>query len=192
MGAAIPVSPISGKPWTPAEKQKLLLLWDRYRGKPGGVERLARKFGRTPRAVSFEANQLGLHRNADGKAYLSLTDISRLFGRALSGVWKQFADTGSRNYRRHCIAVDDLWAWMEQPRTWHLWEPETLTDLAWREHFTELRRGWLSTPDVCRVYGVNPTQVYRWRKRGLVKHVGSKRERFHWQADIDRLRERDA
>lgn len=186
MTAPIPVSPVAGRPWTKDEDNTLVNLWDRYMGKPDIYRRLAHKLGRTPRAVQFHANTLGLYHRADGKSYMDLHDLCRLFGRTLNAVWQQWGK-GPR-YRRHCIPVDDLWAWMEQPKTWHLWEPETLGDLAWREHFTELRQDWLSTEAVCKLCGVSKTAVLRWRKRGRVRHVGSKRQRWHWRADVEQLR----
>lgn len=64
------------------------------------------------------------------------------------------------------IRQDELWAWMEDKRSWHLWEPAALTDLAARQHFAVLRAEWVTSKEAAAVLCIEPEAVQRAVQRG--------------------------
>lgn len=72
-------------------------------------------------------------------------------------------------YRQWYVQRDHLLAFLDDPRYWHLWEPERIPDRATRDHYRQLRRErYLTTGQVADRCYVTHRAVYQWIKRGIL------------------------
>lgn len=84
------------------------------------------------------------------RGYFTATQLAELLGRPPSTVVEWIVSGRLNLSKRHGkfgiayqFSHESVWDWMEDMASWHLWEPAKIKDAHWREHFTELRRGWL-------------------------------------------------
>jgi hypothetical protein len=159
--------------WTAQEVGRLEWLWANEMGHPDGMRVIAREMGRPVSSITQKARRLGLRRRCYGGDYYGLGAIADLFDKAPGSVlqWAQRGHFGrllqyGHGHTYHAIATDDLWAWMETMKSWHLWSPGTLTDACWKEHFTELRQGWIDTGVAALLLVLTRDAVTRLCKRG--------------------------
>lgn len=161
------------RPWTQAERQRLLWLAAELHRDPRMTLRLATKFGRSPKAIRDMLRELGWRdRFAGGRTLRQVAAMLGLDeGALLSLVRKGRFIDGIHYHARpaaYCIQDDELWAWMDDMRSWHYWDPERLTDPVWREHFTALRRDWITTAQAAAILCVCTGRVLDMRQLGYL------------------------
>lgn len=183
--------PLHRKPWTAPDDRRLLALYEREANNPRGISAIAAALGRTHSAIVNRANKLGIHRTGDGKHILTATQIAATLGLANSTVanWMKGGKLG-RKYRRAghglaAIEVDDLWKWMEQPCSWNSWECEHLRDLAWRQHFTDVRAGWVNSNEAAQLLCVQPGTLLMWRRKGWLPFVRTPHLTWYRRVDVE-------
>ncbi len=159
------------RPWTKAERARLVWLADELHREPRMTERLAEKFGRSPKAIRDMLRKLEWKNGTTGGRTLrqvaALLDVDEgaLLALIRKGRFVAGLDYHARPYA-YCIDDDQLWSWLEDMRSWHYWEPARLVDPAWREYFSELRRDWITTQEAARILHVVPERVLAIRKAG--------------------------
>ncbi|MES4791698.1 MAG: hypothetical protein C4321_00760 [Chloroflexota bacterium] len=70
------------------------------------------------------------------------------------------------------ICHDEVVRFLEDERTWHLWEVEQITDPAYAQ-IARNRRGtlrWLSAKEAARIIGVAPQTIARWAREDGLPH----------------------
>lgn len=184
------------RPWTPAEQTRLVWLADEYCGEARLTERLAAKFGRSPKAIRDRLRQLGWRdRTVGGRtlrqvaAALGVTEAALLIivraGRFIPGLAYHDRQAAYR------IPDDDLWDWLTAMRSWHYWQPARLADPVWRAHFSELRRDWLTPPEAAAILCVCTGRVLELRRLGhLPGEKPTSRAVWFRRADVIALKQR--
>jgi hypothetical protein len=182
--------------WTDAELRKLVWLYDRYENKEDAIQRIAKTLNRSEHGVRIKAQTMGLFRKPDGVETLGVNQIAALFCRDHTSVldWVKRGTFGKlikphKNVGVYRVKVDDLWEWMEKPATWHLWEPETLTDKETCIYFTDLRAGWIDAGQAGNLLNCQQSHVNKLRSRGAIPGMGFKRCAWYRIEDIHRYRE---
>lgn len=86
------------------------------------------------------------------------------------------------------ITHDDLWAWLEDKRSWMVWQPQTLPDGAWREHFTYLRCEWFTPEDAGKLLGYSADGICWLRRQGRL--TGERVGRYLWfhRSELERFK----
>lgn len=181
--------------WSRADLTRLCWEVDNLRAYSDCVARLAILFGRTPKAIHSILRRQGIRIKA-APGYLTLRDASRLIGVSDASLLT-LANAGRfvKNLlphtrpQAHRILQDDLWTWMEDMRSWHIWRPENIQDLAWREHSSELRRDWLTAREAARLLYVSTERIHAMRRLGYLPGVRPVR-RCAWfrRADVETIR----
>lgn len=164
-----------GKQFTNAELQQLRRLWQKWQGTEDFVARIAGEMGRTPDAIRCKAATLGLRSQSDGCAKMTLRQVSAALGRNDTSVlhWVQSGQMEPyvqphQQRAFYAIGIDELWVWMEDMRSWHLWEVDDLADLAWREHFAQVRKGWMRGDEAARVLQIERVAVTKLYEQGIL------------------------
>ena len=89
--------------------------------------------------------------------------------------WLRCHDTGIRVHSGwvRVVEMEDLLAFLEDERHWHLWEPERITDAGMREWASEMRAGvrFLTTGEVGDRLGLTCAAVNDRIHRGLMRGV---------------------
>lgn len=182
--------------WTKAECARLIWLADEWHRQPRMTERLAERFGRSPKAIRDMLRKLDWRNGSTGGR--TLRQVAALLaideGSLLALVRKGRFVPGLAYHARpaaYRIQDDELWDWMTDMRSWHLWEPCRLREPVWRVHFAELRRDWLTTQQAADILCVCPARVLDMRRLGHLP--GSKpTPRAVWfrRADVFAVRQR--
>lgn len=162
------------RPWTQAECNRLIWLADELHREPRMTERLAERFGRSPKAIRDMLRKLAWKNGRTGGRTLrqvaALLDVDE--GSLLALIRKGRFVAGLEYHARpyaYCIDDDKLWCWLENMCSWHYWEPARLVDPAWREYFSELRRDWITTQQAAAILYVVPERVLAMRKAGYLR-----------------------
>lgn len=161
--------------WSRAETATLVNAWEQYRDCEDRHERIAALLpGRTPTAVQQRCVSMGL-RVRDCETTLTQTAVGRYLGRPQQSVsqWLRSGllpgkHDGNRPYQ---ITLDELWAWMEDQKSWSVWEPGALTDRAAREHFERIRADWLGTKEIAAALCIDRDTVQALIHRGRLAGV---------------------
>jgi hypothetical protein len=166
-----PDSERTGRRWTSKEDGALVWLFDEYLGQDKAYEAIGRKLRRSPGAVQQRAiKSLGLHRTLGG--HMTTLQVAELLGSRDGAVrhWVRAGRLWLKPHKRtrntpYAIDPDDLWVWLEDSCSWDLWEPDAITDREWRQHFTDLRRGWITTREAAKILGYGTHYTPKFRER---------------------------
>ncbi len=131
--------------WTPQETQQLREMVDAHRS----YADMAAALGRTETAIRVRCKRLGMPLTK--AAGMTIRQTAALLGVPCSKTvawwcnkrWLRSHDIGIEVYsgRVRVVEMDELLAFMENPRHWHLWEPERIPDAGLREWASEMRAG---------------------------------------------------
>lgn len=112
----------TNKRWTIEEDMTLEIHWGNYK-----VSTIAKKLGRSVRAIEHRAVALGLGGMIGGSGHLGVPDVVDMLGVNKSTVWK-WIKTGGLKARKvilkkkgfYIITMEDLINWLrENPKRWH-------------------------------------------------------------------------
>lgn len=187
----VPPGERHGKQWSHAERALLISILEEERHNPRRYEVAARHLRRTPRAVALKALQYGFPARQTG--YLTARDAAHILGisEQAVGEWiekghianvrtnRRKRDRGRRTAiirhwkptGRYQIEPDDLWAWLEDPASWHRWRPEDITNADWRAYFHGLRRDWQTVDEAAARLAVSKATIYRMCRAGRLAHA---------------------
>lgn len=135
--------------WT--EQQRLAVMLGVAYGLPSST--VAKRIGRTATAVDVFVKRNHLSRKHHGPH--SGRDVARLLGVGCSKTVTRWVHNGwlkGHSRLRHgptkmlSVLHDDLLTFLEDPRYWHVWQPERITDAALRQYTQALRTVTYLTP----------------------------------------------
>jgi len=130
--------------WTPADEARLAEMIDDHRS----YAEIAKALGRTECAIRLHCKRRGMPLSK--AAGMTINRVGRLLGVDPKAVswwcnerWLKAHDIGMHVHSGwvRVVEMDDLLAFLERERYWHLWRPERIRDSGIREWATELREG---------------------------------------------------
>ena len=158
--------------WTPAEQDALVIMLEQGMR----IEEIAHRLGRSREAIDVRATRTVSRRalrplNPEQLAPRLGIDPHTVIWWIDQG-WLRARRSAVRG-RRLYIQEDDLLAFLEDRRYWHLWLPERIADAGWREWATEMRAGvrYLTTGEVARRLSVTNQTVWAWIRKGFLPAV---------------------
>jgi excisionase family DNA binding protein len=142
-------------------------------------ERIGARVGTSAEAVNLARKRHHIH--ARSTYLLSTRAVARELGIPCSKTVTRWVARrylrGKRGqtwgpYRQWYVERDHLLDFLDDPRYWHLWDPERIPDPATREHYQALRtERYLTTGEVAeRLYVEHPT-VQAWIQSGVLPAV---------------------
>jgi transposase len=142
---------------------------------------IATRLGRSRVAVVIKVERINyrrMHTNSalaacDAKALLGLK-CSKTVICWITGYGLKARNGGTKNKPLWRIQWLDLCEWLEDPTHWMAYDPARVTELALREHLTEIRQGqprWLTVGEVAQRYNVGIQTVATWRIKGILPMV---------------------
>jgi hypothetical protein len=167
------------QPWTAEEEDLVRDLFDRG----FGYEHVARRLGRTEKAVLIRVKRRRLGGMRNTRGVMSATQASRLLGLDVEGQtvrrwvarsWLKARVLERGPHRYYRITWEQLAACLSSPQTWPSWEPGRITDLGtrlWAEEMRAGQPGWVPIGEAARRIGVTASAVNYHCRRGAVEAV---------------------
>lgn len=172
--------PRSGKPrcrnrltWTQARRFALMTHID------AGLSnvQIARKMDVTETAVMLARKRYGIP--SVRKSGLSATTVATMMGAGCAKTVTHWIDAGfliGKRIRRMgpnrgwMVQRSDLYAFVEDERTWHLWAPERITDAGLKRHAEKVRGSvrFLTPGEVAERLYAQPGTVSQWIRKGYL------------------------
>lgn len=182
------------QPWTPDEEFLVRQLFD----EGYGYAHVARRLGRTEKAVLVRVKRRRLGGMRGTRGVMSAAGAARLLGQPPDGQtvrrwiargWLKARQLrrGSHHYYR--ISWEQLEACLANPQTWPAWEPAAITDLGtrlWAEELRASQPGWVPIGEAARRVGVTASALNYHCNRGAVEAV----QWGNWyirEPDVERL-----
>lgn len=162
--------------WTRQELARLDMLLDQ--GLSDAL--IARRLKRSPEAINLARKRYGL-KSRSGRL-MSARAVADIMGIGCSKTVTRWmrrgylaGKRGPRQGQHQQWQVDEeaLWRFIENPRHWHRWQPERMTDTSLREWAQELRDGvrFLTVGEVAWRCCVGTGAVNVWIHNGLIPAV---------------------
>lgn len=175
--------PTRRRGWGRAEEFRLMTLLEAHTPYP----QIAAQLGRTEQAVRDRCALLGIAiTRASGRTPSAVAKLlavdSKCVAWWIDEGWLRVSGphTAMGNGVLRVVEDDDLTAFLEEERYWHLWEPERITEPPLRDWATEQRRGlvFLTTGQAADRLCVTHFRVNQMIHRGTLRAV--RRGRGNW------------
>ena len=162
--------------WTARDSARVVEMIEDHRS----YAEIAAALGRTEKAVQVWCKRHGL--SVTKSAGHTVNSVARLMGVDAKTVarwcdrgWLKAHRTGLKAYSGSIRVVEHeyLLGWLEDPRYWHLWQPERIQDHGIREWAMEMRAGvrFLTVGEAAERMGVHVSTVNSHIHRGLIRAV---------------------
>lgn len=169
-----------GRRWTKQDDWELRNLVDQHLH----IRKIARKLHRTPSGVQHRIHELGVQRIQQNSHTYTLAQVSRILqvGIGSVGRWvnngllrasliRMQHDKKRRGYHR--IDALDLYDFLANPRHWHLYQLEHVTDEFLRRDLVAVHREtprWLYVRDLTERFTVSDHAVLSWCNLGKIPY----------------------
>lgn len=159
--------------WTQARRFKLMTYTDQGLSNA----QIATRMNVTEVAVLLARKRYGIPSVA--RSGLSATTVAGLMGIGCAKTVVRWIECGFLDGKRirrmgpnhgWMVQRSDLYAFVEDERTWHLWTPERITDVWLRRHAEQVRGSvrFLRPGEVAERMFVQPTTVGQWIAKGYL------------------------
>mgnify|MGYP003376150629 CR=1 FL=1 len=143
-------------------------------------ERIARRLGRTPVAIRIMMKKRGMASRS--RRLMSALRVAEMLGvgcaktivRWITNGWLRGRQGPARGmHRQWQVTEEDVWAFIESPAHWHLFNPERIPDQHLREWAIEIRDGvrFLTPGQVAWRLYTTDASVNDWIHKGLLPAV---------------------